>query len=194
MATAPKAAPKAPAGKTAEVAEAAPVAKSKPKKKMVMAIVIALVVIGGGAAGWYFTKSSGETNTLGAEGENGEPGEAGAVAAKPADKGPAKPPVYLVLEPFTVNLQQETGEAFLQISLTFQLTDQPQVELFKLYTPQVRSKILLLLSGKKASDISTPEGKKKLAEEITALITQPFTPGAAPQSISNVFFTSFVIQ
>jgi flagellar FliL protein len=75
-----------------------------------------------------------------------------------------------------------------------QVADQSQVDLIKLYMPQVRSRLLLLLSSKKASEISTPEGKKKLSDEIMEQVKQPFKLGAAPQNVTNVFFTSFVIQ
>ena len=98
------------------------------------------------------------------------------------------------MEPFTVNLQQEGSDQFLQISMTIQVSDEKQVEEIKLYMPQVRSRILLLLSGKKASEVNTAEGKKKLADEIIAQIKQPFVAGGKPQDVSNVFFTSFVIQ
>jgi flagellar FliL protein len=60
--------------------------------------------------------------------------------------------------------------------------------------PLVRSRLLLLLSSKKASELSTVEGKKKLADEIIAQVKQPFTPQGGSTAISGVFFTSFVIQ
>ena len=105
-----------------------------------------------------------------------------------------KPPVFVVMEPFTVNLQNEGSEQFLQTAFTLQVANNEEVELLKVYMPQVRSRLLLLLSSKHASEINTPEGKKKLGTEIVASINQPFSAGGKKQEVSDVFFTSFVIQ
>lgn len=148
---------------------------AKPRKKLLLIAAVALAVLGSGGAGaWYFTQQN-----------------SGAHAAKPE---PAKLPVFVNLEPFTVNLQPDSGEQYLQVALTLQVTDEAQTEIIKLHMPQVRSRLLLLLSSKKASEISTVEGKNHLASEIIAQVKQPFTPKTAPQNVSGVFFTSFVIQ
>ncbi len=174
MATSPRAVPKAPAKAAAE-AVAQPAAKSGNKLVLILAIVILLAAGGGGA--WFFLGQQNGANA----------------AAKKAD--PAKPPVFMVMEPFTVNLQPDgMGDQYLQVAFSLQVPDETDAETIKLYLPQVRSRLLLLLSGKKAAEISTIEGKKQLADEIIAQVKQPFAPGAAPQNVTNVFFTSFVIQ
>ena len=175
MATAPKAVPKAVPKAEAPPPDVPVSGKKKSKLKLIAIVLVALLAIGGAAA--YFM--------------GGKKPKAGAEEAK---HEAVKPPVFIIMEPFTVNLQQETGDQFLQISMTVQVADEKQVEEIKLYMPQVRSRVLLLLSGKKASEINTADGKKKLAEEITAQIRLPFTSGGKPQEVSNVYFTSFVIQ
>ena len=165
----PKAVPKA------EAEEEAPVVK-KSKKKLIIVLMAVLLLAGGGGGAWYFM---------------GQKKPAGEQHAKVE---PAKPPVFLVMEPFTVNLTSEGGEQFLQAAFTLQVGSAEQVDLLKLYMPQVRSRLLLLLTSKKASDINTAEGKKKLSAEIMAAVKQPFTANAKPQEVTDVFFTSFVIQ
>jgi len=179
MATAPKSVPKAVSKTSAPVEEIAPVPQKKSRKKLWLLIIIGLLLAaGGGGAAWFF---------LGHE-------AASDGAPKAVKHEPAKPPVFVVMEPFTVNLLHETGEQYLQVALTLQVADQPQVDLIKLYMPIVRSRLLLLLSNKKASEILTEDGKKKLADEIVTQLKLPFAPNAEPQKISSVFFTSFVIQ
>lgn len=154
--------------------------EAKPKKSKILIIVLALVILlaGGGAGAWYFMNQ-----------------KATAPASAPKKHAEeAKPPVFLPIEAFTVNLQAENGEQFLQTTLTLQVADQAQVELIKLYMPHVRSRMLLLLSGKKASEILSVEGKNKLSEEILAIFKQPFTPQGPTIKVSNVLFTSFVVQ
>lgn len=173
MATAPKAAPKI--VQIDENAEAP--APKKPKKKLLLLIIVVLLVLGCGAGiAWYVLNSN-------------------AGSSAPAKEAPPKPPVFLPMDQFTVNLQPDgLGDQFLQVAFTLQLADNEQVELIKTYMPLVRSRLLLLLSSKKASEISTADGKKKLQDEIVAQVKQPFTPQAPPQAVTGVFFTSFVIQ
>ena len=167
------------ATKAAPKASSADASAEKPKKSKLLIIVLALLILvaGGGAGAWYFL---GQT-------------AAHAPAAK-AVQADAKPPVFLPMETFTVNLQAENGEQFLQTSFTLQVADQAQVDLIKLYMPHVRSRLLLLLSSKKASEILTTEGKNKLSEEILAIFKQPFTPQGPTMKVSSVLFTSFVVQ
>lgn len=176
MATAPKPVPKiVPA---AEGAGAAPAPK-RPNLMLVIIIVLLLVIIaGGGGAAWYMLTHPQSLSTH-------------APQSKPVE---LKPPAFLPLEQFTVNLQPEAGEQYLQVSLTLEMPDAQQAELTKTYMPVVRSRLLMLLSSKKASELSTPEGKKKLQEEIIAAIKQPFRPQMSPAEVSGVSFTAFVIQ
>ena len=161
----------------AKPAQAEGGAKSKSKLFIIIGAAVLLLGAGGGGA-WYFLgqKNAAQTETA---------------HAKPA---PAAPPVFAQMDPFTVNLQADGGEQFLQTAFTLQVGSQADVDAIKLYLPQVRSRVLLLLSSKRGAEISTVEGKKKLAEEIIAQLKQPFSPGAQPMNVSDVFFTAFVIQ
>ncbi|UGQ45216.1 flagellar basal body-associated protein FliL [Massilia endophytica] len=169
-----KANPKAKAEAKPEAA--APVAGSK--KKLLIMIGAAVLVLGlaGGGAAWYFLHKSGDQTE------------------ESAPKKEVAPPEYVAIEPFTVNLQPEDGEQYLQLAFTLQVGGLEQVELIKKNMPKVRSRILLLLSSKHASEINTPEGKQQLSTEIMQTLKQPFTAGEPEQDVSEVLFTSFIIQ
>ena len=171
MATAPKGNPKV--VQLEEAAGGATAPKKSNTKLMLIAGVLLLLAGGGGA--WFLMGKGGEESA-------------------PAKQAAPKPPVFVAMDPFTVNLQPEAGEQYLQVQFTLQLADEKQVELIKLYMPLVRSRVLMLLSSKRPSELSTPEGKKKLQDEVIATIKQPFTPQSPPQGVTGVFFTSFVIQ
>jgi flagellar FliL protein len=163
-----KAAPKAAAKEDAP-------ASPKSKKKLFLIIGAAVLVAGGAAGGgWYYT-------------HQGDSHRAGKVDA-------AKVPIYITLEPFTVNLQPENGDQYLQIAMTLLVHEQSQVELIKLQMPQVRNRLLMVLSSKKASEISSVEGKNKLSADIVTQANLPFAPQTPPQHVSGVYFTSFIIQ
>jgi flagellar FliL protein len=170
MATASKA-----ASKSAQPAEGA---DSKKSKKTLFLIVGAVLVLALGGAGAMFF--------LGQGAQHAAPGQAKAA--------PAKPPVFLALETFTVNLQSEDGQQFLQANMTLQVGEQSHADLIKMHMPQVRNRLLLLLSSKKAGEILTVDGKKKLSTEIIEQMREPFTPDGLKQDVSDVYFTSFVVQ
>ena len=149
--------------------EAAP---PKSSKKMVLILASVLVLVLGGGAGWYFT-----------QGQSSQP------ATKKAEK-----PEFVVLDQFTVNLQPENGDQYLQIAMTLQVSSVEQVELVKLNMARVRDRVLLLLSSKKASELITTDGKRLLAKEIIAVINQPFAEKEKVQEVRDVLFTSFIIQ
>ena len=155
-------------------ADAAPAAKGS--KKLIILIVLALVVLGGGGAAWFFM----------------QPPAAAGAAHKPAAK--VGPPEYVALEQFVVNLQPENGEQYLQVAFTLQVPTQKDGEDIKANMAKVRSRVLLLLSGKKASEISSVEGKRQLVKEIIASLNQPFVDKGEPQQVSDVLFTAFIIQ
>jgi flagellar FliL protein len=162
--------------KKAEPEAGAPVVKSKKKLIiMVSAAVLILGVVGGGAAILLSKKNSGAKD-------------------KEQKVEPAKPSVFVPLEAFVVNLQSESGDKFLQVNMTLQVPDEEQASLIKLNMPQVRSRLLMLLSSKEASEILTAEGKEKLVEDIVTQVKLPFVAKGTPQKVTGVFFTSFIVQ
>ena len=165
-------------------AEAAPASGSK-KKLMIMAIAGVLVLGGGAGAGWFFLHGAGDAEAAHAD-------EA-PKKKKKKDKEHAKAE-YVPVESFTVNLQPENGDQYLQVQFTLQVEGPEQVALVKDNMAKVRSRVLLLLSGKKASEINTVEGKQQLAAEIKAVVHEPFDEGGDGQDVSDVLFTSFIIQ
>ena len=157
-------------------ADTAAVPKSSPKKLIIIIVAAVLVLAAGGGAAWFFMQ-----------------GNAG---AKPDVKeaAPAEPPVYVPLEKFVVNLQPEDGEQYLQIQFTLQVPNLEQVDLIKANMPKIQSRVLLLLSAKRASELNTPEGKRQLTGEIIASVNEPFVAKGEPQLVSDVLYTSFIIQ
>jgi flagellar protein FliL len=154
--------------------EPADAAKPAKKSRKLLVIMLALVVLGAGGGGaWWWTNR-----------------DAGAAQASVAPR----PPLFLNLEPFTVNLLEENGEHYLQTSLVFQVVDQQAVDTMKLYLPVIRNRILLLLSGKRPSDIASPEGKAKLVTEVTTAVRESIPGTTAERGIVQTYIGSFVVQ
>jgi flagellar FliL protein len=156
------------------------------KSKLVIILLAAVIVLGlGGGAAWYFMHGSAAEETAEA------PKKEKSSKKKKKEEHPAE---YLAIEPFTVNLQPENGDQYLQVAFTLQVDGPEQAELIKTNMAKVRSRVLMLLSGKKASEISTVEGKQQLAGEILAVVKAPFDAHGDEQDVSDVLFTSFIIQ
>lgn len=174
---------KAPARNAPEAETETPAAP--PKKRRLLKILLPLLLLLGAAGGgaWYFLQDR----------EAPAPGKPG--AAKAAKAVPAKPPVFATLEPFTVNLQHDDASPqYLQVGLTLKVADLTVVEAVKLHTPEIRNRVLLLLTGKSARDISTVAGKQALSAELAREIGQPLAGSVPAAAINAVLFTSFVIQ
>lgn len=150
---------------------------------MIIAIAGVLLLGGGAGAGWYFLHGSGDAEAHEEAPKKKKKKEKEAVKAE-----------YVPIEQFVVNLQPENGDQYLQIQFTLQVDGPEQAVLIKDNMAKVRSRVLLLLSGKKASEISTIEGKQQLAAEIKAVVQAPFDEDGDEQEVSDVLFTSFIIQ
>jgi len=172
---------------------------------------VVFIVLGGAGAAFFLTKKKAAV-------DDEEGGDESVHAVKKAKKNdhPDAPPVFVKLDPFTVKLQVEQMEAYLQATPELRVLDLPIGDRVKQYMPEIRHKVLLLMSGKKASDLSTPQGVQMLSNEmrseINLIIDGPKTrgkgkgkakeePPAAPSdqaepddSVQAVLFTSFIIQ
>jgi flagellar FliL protein len=158
-------------------------------KKLIIIILAVVLVLGaaGGGAAWFFLHGKADAGE--------EHDEAPAKKGKKPKK-PVGPPEYVPVEPFTVNLQPgESGtDQYLQVAFTLEVGGMEEKENIKNNMAKVRSRMLLLLSSKRAADISTPDGKIQLAKEIVAQLKEPFEDRGSPQEIEDVLFTSFIIQ
>ncbi|MDC6170731.1 MULTISPECIES: flagellar basal body-associated FliL family protein [unclassified Roseateles] len=187
---------------TAAAGDAAPAGGGK--KKLVIIVVAVLVLALVGVAALLLLKKKP------AEDEDGE--SAAPAAAHHAEVKPGTPPVFVPLEPFTVNLADKEVDRFAQIGITLEVADAKFAEQLKLYMPAIRSNVLMVLSHKTSVELLTLEGKEKLARDIMRESLRPMgieiddeddegtttkkrkKKRAVVSPISNVLFSSFIVQ
>ncbi|HZX30399.1 MAG TPA: flagellar basal body-associated protein FliL [Rhodocyclaceae bacterium] len=169
------------------------VAPAKSKKLLIIILAAVLVlVLGGGGAAFFLLKKGGD--------EAGDDEDAAETSQPKKKKGKEGHPVFVNLDPFTVNLVPETGDQYLQVSLSVEFEEPTAEQLVKLHMPKIRNNVTLLLSGKKASEILSKEGKQTLAEELKDTINDVLEPSSGKKKKSaegpakEVLFTSFIIQ
>ncbi len=143
---------------------AAPPAKGK-KKLIIMVAAAVLVLGGGGGAAMVLMKKKADPDAEGAE--DHAPAKADhAKAAKTAKYDPKFVPVFVPLDPFTVNLADRNAERFAQVGVTLEIEDAKLGDQIKNYMPAIRNNILMVIADRTAGELMGREGKAKLAERI----------------------------
>lgn len=192
-------------------ADAGDAAAAKPKGKLLLFIIIGVLVLVLGGAGAYFALKKKPA----AEDEEADGAAPTEKVHKAKKDHPDAPPVFVKFEAFTVKLQSDgQQESYLQTTPELRVIDAPTGERVKQYTPAIRHKVLLLLSGKKPSDLSTPQGIQRLSNEVRDAINvildgpkakakgkvgdeaaaEASDTAGADDSVQEVLFTSFIIQ
>ncbi len=187
--------------KDAKPAEEGAEAPKKSKKLLIIIVaVVLLLVLGGGAAFFLLKKGDDHADDEEVAEETDKPAKKD---KKDKKKEHEVPPVFVNLEPFTVNLVPETGDQYLQVVLSLELDDPLSDPVLKAQMPKIRNNITLLLSSKKASELMPKEGKEHLAEDLKDEINSVIEPPKKNKKgelimpegpVKSVLFTSFIIQ
>jgi flagellar FliL protein len=155
--------------------------KGSGKNWIIIGVVI-LVLMSGGYAAWDFLLAKRFFGR-----DNPQIGETGHSTAEAKDE---KFGIICKMEPFIVNLIGRDGKRYLKTTIEFEVEGRDMKNAFTRHTPQLRDAILLLLTSKSFEDISMPEGKLRLKNELIARINQ-ILPSAG---IRTLYFTEFVVQ
>ncbi|ACS85346.1 flagellar basal body-associated protein FliL [Musicola paradisiaca] len=149
------------------------------KRSVWLLLLIAVVLAAACAAGasWWFLHQ-----------KNVEP--------QVAKEAPPPEPVFMPLDTFTVNLvnPDNNPDRVLYIGFTLRLPDEETKGRFTRYLPEVRSRLLLLLSRQNAVALANEQGKQKLIEEIKQVLSPPLVPGQPNQVVNDVLFTAFILR
>ncbi len=155
-------------------ANAAPAAAPRSSKLMI-GLLVGVAVLAAGAAGTMYVQH--------------KPGAATAEAAKPV---PEKP-IFVTLEPMTVNLQAE-GRKYLHVGMALKVKDETAKAQIVEFMPELRSRALLLLSNRAPDTLMSTEDKSRIAGEVRDELNRPLNDTLPPQGITSVSFNTFVVQ
>jgi flagellar FliL protein len=153
-----------------------PTTSRKPTLKFIVLLIAMVALAAGAAAGATYYLSSQRH------------ADAAAASVLPAA------PIFVALEPITVNLQPSGRSRFLHVGVTLKLPDAQSQALVTEYLPEVRSRLLTVLSNRASEALITPEDKAKLAAEIMTALNQPLVANLPSLKISSVMFTTFMLQ
>ncbi|WP_174849209.1 flagellar basal body-associated protein FliL [Yersinia artesiana] len=149
-------------------------AKRKSSIWVILLVLIAVAATAGGGYSWWILNQSKTTT---------------------AKVAPVIP-VFMPLETFTVNLitPDNNLDRVLYIGLTLRLPDDSTRTRLNDYLPEVRSRLLLLLSRQSADSLANEEGKQRLVGEIKNVLSPPMVKGQPNQVVSDVLFTAFILR
>ncbi|WP_067700839.1 MULTISPECIES: flagellar basal body-associated protein FliL [unclassified Erwinia] len=150
------------------------------KRKLLIPIIVVAVLLACSAAGytvWRMMKSPADATQ----------------AAKPE---PPPAPVFFAMDTFTVNLinPDNDPDRVLYIGFTLRLPDEETRRRMNDYLPEVRSRLLMLLSNQSATALSSEQGKQALVAQIKTVLAPPLVPGQPQQVVNDVLFTAFILR
>jgi flagellar protein FliL len=99
--------------------------------------------------------------------------------------------VLVGLEEIIVTLRSDSRKArYLRININLEVQNQVAAEIITQRLPQLRDIAIMTLSDKTPEELSQPEGKKGLRDEIFRRIDDRMPPGI----LMNVYFSDLVVQ
>jgi flagellar FliL protein len=154
---------------------------SMSKKVLIIVIALAVVLVGLFGAGFFMMwNKMNAMQTAVPAAENG-----GAETTETAAMG-----VMYPLNTFIVNLADKGGNRYLRTTIHLELGATMTVEEMDKRLAIIRDKILMILPSKSFADISGPDGKTAIREEILAALNETL----GEEAIANLYFTELVIQ
>ena len=147
-------------------------------KKKLLFIIIPLILIlgGGGFAVYHFLlakKSKGKT-----------------AAVKQNSLLNIKPGPMIKLKSFLTNLANTDRTAYVKVSMSIELKPGSNVGAFKQLIPQVRNRIIMILSSKTSKEISSAQGQLSLRHQIAKSLNLLLGDG----TVTGVYFNNYLVQ
>lgn len=183
--------------------------EAKPSKPILLyaLVVLNMAVVGGVGAMVYMGRAKDKANAQALDkAANGlvkdaEKGEAGGHEAKGEGKegehgagGGEEAQEFIgktiPMETFLVNLSGNRGNKLLKVNMDLELEGGKIAEEIDKRKPQIRDIIIILLSSKTYAQLSSPEGKEFLRDEIRDTVNSFLTTG----KIKRVLFTEFLFN
>jgi flagellar FliL protein len=179
--------------------------KKSTKKLIIIVIALLSLLVAGAVAAFLLLKPQ----------HSPEQDAAGKENAEIKSEAAAGPPKFIDLGTFTTNLAREDdADRYVQVSISLKINRTELEEQINNNKPEILHRVNLLLQSKQPSELATPEGKTRLADQIKVHIQQVLglrknapaigmtQEGGSPTipaekvkgGLDEVLFTTFLIQ
>lgn len=116
-------------------------------------------------------------------------------AAEEEESEEPEAPVFLEIEPFTVNLaDDEYGPRLLYAGITLKVAEEDDKAVLEQHLPEVRSRLITTMSGRRAEELTAAGGKEDLSNEVIAALEAPLSGNQKQVTVNDVLFTEFIVQ
>jgi flagellar basal body-associated protein FliL len=99
--------------------------------------------------------------------------------------------ILVELKPFVVNLRGDHRSRYLRLALQLEISTEKLEEDINKRLPQIRDRLIFLLSSKTFDEVSQMDGKYRLQDEITQNVNEVLGIATAVQ---KTYFTDFIVQ
>ncbi len=176
------------------MAEATPQPKRKRTALYVLLAFLLLVIVAGLAAFVLIqNKRLSQFEAYAFTSGGVEPQASAKAEPDPYSPGAASRHVFVPFEMFTSNLSGTDSDRFVQVGVSLEVKDEQHKSGVAAVMPVLRSEILLLLSSKRVTDLSTLDGKQQLSRDILDIARRYVSP-ELNRGIYAAHFSNFVIQ
>jgi len=97
-------------------------------------------------------------------------------------------------DPMVLNLSGGKRLTFLQISADVLVSDADAEDTIKIHVPAIRHSLIMLLSEQNAKDIKSPGKREEIRQQATARVKGLIADLAGSQDVSDVLFSSILVQ
>ncbi len=115
--------------------------------------------------------------------------------AEQAEQAAPKSTAYVSLgDPMVLNLSGGKRLTFLQISADVLISDADAESTIEIHVPAIRHSLIMLLSEQKAKDIKSPAKREEIRQQATARVKGLIAELSGSQDVSDVLFSSILVQ
>ena len=97
-------------------------------------------------------------------------------------------------DPMVLNLSGGQRLTFLQISADVLISDADAESTIEMHVPAIRHSLIMLLSEQKADDIKSPAKREEIRQQATARVKGLIAELSGSDDISDVLFSSILVQ
>jgi len=108
--------------------------------------------------------------------------------------GTAASKYYQLSPALVVNVSDKGKVRHLQIDIQLRLKNPADNSIVNDHKPAIQHELVMLLSGREAKDVRTTQGKEALRSQATKMLKKVIKKNTGRPIITDVYFTSFVIQ
>ena len=97
-------------------------------------------------------------------------------------------------DPMVLNLSGSRRLTFLQLSADVLVSDSDAEATIKTHVPAIRHSLIMLLSEQKAGDIKSPARREEIRQQATSQVQALIADLSGSQEVSEILFSSILVQ